>query len=52
MVSNGERRANRSTALRKKKRKKLGWRTAARKKRRTAANLSEMERRQPIGIQQ
>ncbi len=53
MVRNEEKRANRNTAIRqkKRKRKKLGWRTAARKKRRTAANWSEMKRREPIRIQ-
>jgi hypothetical protein len=35
----------------KKKRKKLGWRTAARKKWRTAANWSEIKRREPMGVQ-
>ncbi len=52
MVRNGEEGANRSTAIRKKQGKKLGWRIAARKKWRTAANWSEVERKDPIGIQQ
>jgi hypothetical protein len=51
MVQNEEEGANRDTAKRKKKRKKLGWRTAARKKWRTAANWSEIKRREPIGVQ-
>ncbi len=52
MVRNKEEGANRSTAIRKIQRKKLGWRTAARKKWRTAASWSEIKRRVPIGEQQ
>ncbi len=51
MVINEEEGANRDTATRKKKRKKLGWRTAARKKWRKAANWSEIKRWEPIGVQ-
>ncbi len=51
MVRNKEEGANRDTAKRKKKRKKLGWRTAAMKKWRTAAKWSEIKRREPIGVQ-
>ncbi len=51
MVRNREEGANKNTEIRKSKGKKLGWRTAARKKWRTAANWSEIKRREPIGIQ-
>jgi hypothetical protein len=46
----GSNRDNRDTVIRKKERKKLGWRTAARKKCRTAANWSEIESKEPTGI--
>ncbi len=51
MVRNKEEGANRNTEIRKKQTKKLGWRLQYENKWRTAANWSEIKRREPIGVQ-